>query len=191
MTTTFWIAIICLALFVFVAIDMFCNSPPETQETSSMEQLKLWWGNSWAQYLVGFIGLFIGPLMIAIFALFTWPMKIIDESYSLTENRKKSAKTIVVIVEVVLLISLVVRAIVANTDCVDRRESAYVRSTTTASPTYTPAPSESKVIVYVTSSGEKYHRRSCQYLYSSCIEIDLQKAKQKGYDPCSKCNPPH
>lgn len=46
------------------------------------------------------------------------------------------------------------------------------------------------VTVYVTSTGEKYHRSSCQYLSKSKISISLKKAKRNGYDPCSRCNPP-
>lgn len=45
-------------------------------------------------------------------------------------------------------------------------------------------------IVYVTRSGEKYHKRNCQYLSKSCIEIMLADAVDSGYTRCSKCNPP-
>lgn len=44
--------------------------------------------------------------------------------------------------------------------------------------------------VYVTSNGEKYHKAGCSYLEKSCMSIDINDAKQKGYEPCSKCNPP-
>ncbi len=46
------------------------------------------------------------------------------------------------------------------------------------------------VIVYVTETGTKYHRSGCQYLSQSKIAITLNEAKRKGYEPCSKCNPP-
>lgn len=52
------------------------------------------------------------------------------------------------------------------------------------------SPSKSGTIVYVTRTGSKYHRGSCNYLSSSKIEIDLDDAKDDGYSPCSKCNPP-
>lgn len=43
--------------------------------------------------------------------------------------------------------------------------------------------------VYVTRTGSKYHRLSCQYLQRSCIPISLKEAK-KSYEPCSVCRPP-
>jgi hypothetical protein len=43
--------------------------------------------------------------------------------------------------------------------------------------------------VYVTRTGSKYHRLSCQYLRRSRIPISLKEAKQS-YDPCSVCKPP-
>jgi endonuclease YncB( thermonuclease family) len=43
--------------------------------------------------------------------------------------------------------------------------------------------------VYVTRTGSKYHRLSCQYLRRSRIQVSLQDAKQS-YDPCSVCRPP-
>lgn len=44
--------------------------------------------------------------------------------------------------------------------------------------------------VIVTKSGTKYHRADCRTLRSSRIELSLEEAIQKGYDPCSVCNPP-
>ena len=43
--------------------------------------------------------------------------------------------------------------------------------------------------VYVTRTGSKYHRLSCQYLRRSRIPTSLKEAK-KSYDPCSVCRPP-
>lgn len=43
--------------------------------------------------------------------------------------------------------------------------------------------------VYVTKTGKKYHRESCQYLRQSKIEMKLEQAKVL-YDPCSVCKPP-
>lgn len=45
-------------------------------------------------------------------------------------------------------------------------------------------------IVYITETGEKYHRSNCNYLFKSKISIDLEEAKYEGYTPCSKCKPP-
>lgn len=46
------------------------------------------------------------------------------------------------------------------------------------------------VEVHVTKTGKKYHSAGCQYLSKSDIPISLEDAKAKGYEPCSKCNPP-
>jgi endonuclease YncB( thermonuclease family) len=43
--------------------------------------------------------------------------------------------------------------------------------------------------VYVTRTGAKYHRSSCQYLRRSRIPVSFKEAKQS-YDPCSVCRPP-
>ena len=43
--------------------------------------------------------------------------------------------------------------------------------------------------VYVTKTGEKYHRGSCGYLSKSKRAIGLSDAKAAGYTPCSRCKP--
>ncbi len=43
--------------------------------------------------------------------------------------------------------------------------------------------------VYITETGECYHRGSCSYLYSK-IETTLQEAVDDGYRACSRCKPP-
>lgn len=43
--------------------------------------------------------------------------------------------------------------------------------------------------VYITRTGSKYHRSSCQYLRRSRIPVSLKEAKQS-YGPCSVCRPP-
>lgn len=45
------------------------------------------------------------------------------------------------------------------------------------------------VIVYVTYTGECYHRLGCTYLDSQ-VELSLEEAVQKGYYRCSRCSPP-
>ena len=52
------------------------------------------------------------------------------------------------------------------------------------------APTPQSVTVYVTKTGEKYHRGNCRYLRKSKIAISLDDAKSEGYEPCSVCNPP-
>lgn len=82
-----------------------------------------------------------------------------------------------------------------KTISVDELRKQMHSSEPTPSPTKTEAhqysdPEKKEVIVYITKSGEKYHSEGCQYLRKSCIEITLEDAKARGYEPCSKCNPP-
>lgn len=44
--------------------------------------------------------------------------------------------------------------------------------------------------VYITATGECYHRSGCRYLSKSRIAIRLKDAKAQGYRPCSVCDPP-
>ena len=44
--------------------------------------------------------------------------------------------------------------------------------------------------VYITETGECYHRAGCRYLSHSKIPISLKDAKAQGYRPCSVCDPP-
>lgn len=48
---------------------------------------------------------------------------------------------------------------------------------------------DSAVTVYVTANGKKYHFATCRTLKnsSSVIELPLEKAKARGYEPCSVC----
>ena len=41
--------------------------------------------------------------------------------------------------------------------------------------------------VYITNTGEKYHRAGCQYLRQSQIAISLDDAINQGYTACSRC----
>ncbi|MDM8533273.1 hypothetical protein QUF55_01100 [Clostridiaceae bacterium HSG29] len=42
-------------------------------------------------------------------------------------------------------------------------------------------------IIYVTKTGEKYHKNGCFYLRKSKIEMKLMDAISEGYTPCSRC----
>ncbi len=44
--------------------------------------------------------------------------------------------------------------------------------------------------VYITETGECYHRGDCRYLSHSKIPISLKDAKAQDYRPCSVCDPP-
>ena len=45
-------------------------------------------------------------------------------------------------------------------------------------------------VVYITATGDKYHRGSCRYLAHSRIPVRLSEARDRGYTPCSVCDPP-
>ena len=44
-------------------------------------------------------------------------------------------------------------------------------------------------VVYITNTGEKYHKSGCRYLKDSKIEISLSEAQSQGYDACGVCKP--
>lgn len=44
-------------------------------------------------------------------------------------------------------------------------------------------------MVYITETGEKYHKAGCSSLKNSSEEITLSEAKERGYAPCAKCRP--
>ncbi len=44
-------------------------------------------------------------------------------------------------------------------------------------------------IVYITRTGERYHRGSCHYLSRSKIPIERSEAIRRGYTPCKVCKP--
>ena len=52
-----------------------------------------------------------------------------------------------------------------------------------------PNAEVAKLTVYVTKSGQKYHREGCRSLAKSSILMPLGQAAGK-YGPCSICNPP-
>jgi len=45
-------------------------------------------------------------------------------------------------------------------------------------------------VVYITRTGKKYHREECSALKRSKIPITLKEACERGYTPCSLCDPP-
>jgi micrococcal nuclease len=49
---------------------------------------------------------------------------------------------------------------------------------------------EETLTVYVTNSGERYHRENCSSLRRSRIAVSLRDAVRSGYEPCAVCNPP-
>ncbi len=59
---------------------------------------------------------------------------------------------------------------------------------TTVTPQAPPTPTKTD-IVYVTRTGEKYHRAGCRYLSKSQIPMERKQAISEGYSPCSVCRP--
>jgi len=49
---------------------------------------------------------------------------------------------------------------------------------------------DDEATVYVTSTGEKYHRHGCRYLMKSMIPITLGEVRSSGLVPCPTCDPP-
>jgi micrococcal nuclease len=52
------------------------------------------------------------------------------------------------------------------------------------------APSSSNAVVFITSTGEKYHLDGCSSLRRSRIQSTLAEANERGYDACKLCRPP-
>jgi micrococcal nuclease len=70
--------------------------------------------------------------------------------------------------------------------------STSTPSITTAIKTYSINPTATlpdSDIVYITRTGEKYHRSGCRYLSQSKILITRENAIAQGYTPCSVCKP--
>ncbi len=43
--------------------------------------------------------------------------------------------------------------------------------------------------VYITDTGNKYHRSGCRYLNQSKYAISREDAREQGYTPCTVCKP--
>lgn len=53
-----------------------------------------------------------------------------------------------------------------------------------------PIAKDKTPIVYITPSGSKYHRKTCDYVNTNnIIEISTKQAKAKDYTACSHCIP--
>lgn len=79
-----------------------------------------------------------------------------------------------------------------NTPAPTQQPTIQPQTAPTQNPTITPktTPTPTKTdIVYVTNSGEKYHRAGCRYLSKSQIPMGRSEAISGGYTPCSVCRP--
>ena len=53
-----------------------------------------------------------------------------------------------------------------------------------------PADEHAAELVYVSKSGQKYHRKDCQFVKEDAKALSVQQAKIQGYTPCARCKPP-
>ena len=61
-------------------------------------------------------------------------------------------------------------------------------SSSSSSSSASSSNSDKSYTVYITDTGEKYHRSGCRYLKKSKIAINLSDVKSS-YSPCSVCKP--
>lgn len=96
-----------------------------------------------------------------------------------------------ILVLLALLLSAVALGACASSGSTSQSSSSFLRSNISSTPGLDKDDYiNANVTVYVTETGEKYHRSGCQYLRKSKISISLWDAVSHGYDRCSKCNPP-
>jgi hypothetical protein len=69
---------------------------------------------------------------------------------------------------------------------------AILNNTTQAAgpaPALVAEPQRKDYTVYITRTGERYHRGSCHHLRRSKIAIKKSEAIAQGYTPCKVCRP--
>jgi micrococcal nuclease len=72
----------------------------------------------------------------------------------------------------------------------DFRHAPKTQPNAESKPSRTAAKSEPATpTVYVTFTGDKYHRDGCKYLAKSKLAMSLEEAKER-HTPCSVCKPP-
>jgi micrococcal nuclease len=57
-------------------------------------------------------------------------------------------------------------------------------------PALPPLHTQTEAVVYVTPSGQRYHRETCRVLRQSRFALSLSDAARSGYTPCQICKPP-
>ena len=99
-------------------------------------------------------------------------------TYQETTSQIDSQSTTVAITEAPIITSQ------AQTEVLTTSEA----STTSAAQAHVSTTVNSeKQTYYITASGTKYHVDTCSYLSKTKIEISLDDAINKGYEPCSRC----
>lgn len=75
----------------------------------------------------------------------------------------------------------------ATTTATTTTTTAEPETTTEAIPATTTTQDPAETIVYITTSGDKYHNKSCRYYDDTCTPMTLQDAQNAGYEPCKVC----
>jgi hypothetical protein len=57
-----------------------------------------------------------------------------------------------------------------------------------AAPRLQAAP-DPKDVVYITASGDSYHRKDCRHLKTSKLKTTREDAEKAGKNPCKICKP--
>ncbi|KKK86245.1 hypothetical protein LCGC14_2765150 [marine sediment metagenome] len=93
----------------------------------------------------------------------------------------------------IALVFGVVVGCVANSGCKEKTTDTTYEDSVQEQPASAKQPASkdvtASVTVYITRTGECYHRGNCSYLRQSKIPKDLKYAK-KHYRACSRCRPP-
>lgn len=83
---------------------------------------------------------------------------------------------------------------VRNTDLPPRQNTSSAQTKATQPQEEdTTAPTREdpqSITVYITKTGEKYHRDGCRFLRESKIPVLLEELDTEKYTPCAVCNPP-
>lgn len=71
----------------------------------------------------------------------------------------------------------------------EEKATVAVPAAPPAAPAVKPKPEAEDVTVFVTRTGKKYHKGTCQHLRRSRIPMKLSQARRM-YEPCGACRPP-
>jgi competence protein ComEC len=107
-----------------------------------------------------------------------------------TIDRLKAAGTRIYSTQKNGTITLTISATGSATWQFSRSSKPVTRAGTSTGATTSRGSARYGSALYVTATGECYHRAGCRYLAHSKIPITLKEAKAQGYRPCSVCKPP-
>lgn len=77
----------------------------------------------------------------------------------------------------------------SGSKAVHTTSSPKLQTSSISSASSTPSKSSS-VMVWIPRTGKKYHKKSTCSNMVSPSQVTLSEAKERGYTPCSKCDPP-